>query len=157
MLSDWSPYCESQVATWERAGSGTWRIRVAGLTQGIPDACVLVVEAIQGEVPLLDPLGRPEVTLGGPAQVRPLNANLLRLVKWTMSLRDGGEGVLEFTSEQPFHETCEISISGGPFRGLLWEPRLLRMPSERLETPGSRLLIRVYTTLIRPFEDRRFD
>ncbi len=295
-----------------------------------------VVEATQGEVPLLDPLGRLEVTLGGPAQVRPVNANLLRLAEWTMSLPDGqsatvssmpvcdqlergdfafkprhhkffghpsewslpeltltyescfdcdyegvaelvmeprslrgewtvrvndagytredfeptdshvrgslavdvsdvlkpgansvrieltterpdgglvnplylagdfgvaldpprlvdplregsfedyegnrlpfyagvveyetdfdlpdlpdgGEVVLEFTSEQPFHEACEVSINGGPSRPLLWEPRLLRVASERLDTAGNRLVIRVHTTLIRPFEGRWFD
>ncbi len=68
-----------------------------------------------------------------------------------------GETLVRFDMGEYFHEACEVSLNGSPFRPLLWEPRVLGYPEGSLKNGTNRLLVRVATTLIRSFEGQYFD
>ncbi len=63
----------------------------------------------------------------------------------------------DFITDEPFHEACEISINGGPWWALVWEPRLLELPTSELKPGRNEVRVKVYTTLIRAFEGQWFD
>ena len=63
----------------------------------------------------------------------------------------------EFEYDTPFHEATEISVNGGPYRPLLWQPRRLELATRQLQPGRNTLVTRVYTSLIRSFEGQRFD
>jgi len=65
--------------------------------------------------------------------------------------------VLVFDYGAPFHEASEVSVNGGPFAPVLWEPRQVVLPVARLRVGQNTLCTRVYTTLIRSFEGQTFD
>jgi len=62
-----------------------------------------------------------------------------------------------FVTDAPFHEACEVSINGGPWRALVWEPRSLEIPASELRPGPNEVRVKVYTTLIRAFEGQWFD
>ncbi len=68
-----------------------------------------------------------------------------------------GTAAVQFVTDAPFHEACEVSLNGGPWRVLAWEPRALELPATELRPGRNRVRIRVYTTLIRAFEAQWFD
>ncbi|MBI4977357.1 MAG: hypothetical protein HZC28_07750 [Spirochaetes bacterium] len=57
----------------------------------------------------------------------------------------------------PLHDAAELSVNGGDWRPLLWEPRRIMMPVSGLRHGKNSLAIKVYTTLIRSFEGMRFN
>jgi len=70
---------------------------------------------------------------------------------------DEAETVIELLYEKPFREASEVSINGGEFVPVLWEPRRMVIPTSRLRTGRNVLHTRVHTTLIRSFEGQWFD
>jgi hypothetical protein len=68
-----------------------------------------------------------------------------------------GEVLARFDTGGDFHEACEVSLNGGPFRPLLWEPRVLHCTPGILKKGRNKIVIRVATTLIRSFEGQYFD
>ncbi len=73
------------------------------------------------------------------------------------SLPAGARVVLQFETEMPFHEACEISVNGSPWRAAAWLPRRLDFAVEQLCAGTNALNVRVYTTLSRSFEGQWFD
>jgi hypothetical protein len=63
----------------------------------------------------------------------------------------------DLVTDVPFHDACEVSINGGAWRALPWEPRCLELASTELRSGKNELRIKVYTTLIRAFEGQWFD
>jgi GNAT superfamily N-acetyltransferase len=63
----------------------------------------------------------------------------------------------DFVTDAPFHEACEISLNGRPWRALAWEPRSLDLPAAELHPGPNEVRVQVYTTLIRAFEGQWFD
>jgi len=63
----------------------------------------------------------------------------------------------DFVTDASFHEACEVSINGGPWRALAWEPRSLELPTSELRSGRNEVRVKVYTTLIRAFEGQWFD
>jgi hypothetical protein len=63
--------------------------------------------------------------------------------------------VLEY--EGPFHEASEVSINGGPYQPVIWQPCCIVLERGCLRVGENTLKTRVYTTLIRSFEGQRFD
>jgi hypothetical protein len=61
---------------------------------------------------------------------------------------DGGAG---------FQEACEVSVNGGPWRPVLWEPRRILLERLELRAGENQLRVRVSTTLARAFEGQWFD
>ncbi|MCX7669619.1 MAG: hypothetical protein N2439_06070, partial [Anaerolineae bacterium] len=70
---------------------------------------------------------------------------------------DGERVWAAFVTDAPFHEACEISLNGGPWRALAWEPRALALPAAELRSGHNEVRVKVYTTLIRAFEGQWFD
>jgi hypothetical protein len=73
---------------------------------------------------------------------------------------EGGDVIVELDYDLPFHEATEISINGGPYRPVLWQPRCVRVSADCLRVGTNVLNTKVYTiytTLIRPFEGQWFD
>ncbi len=68
-----------------------------------------------------------------------------------------GEVLAEFDFGPRFREAAEVSVNGGPFAPLLWEPRCLRLPAGALRAGRNALTTRVHTTLVRAFEGQWFD
>ncbi len=64
---------------------------------------------------------------------------------------------VDFVTDAAFHEACEVSLNGGPWRTLAWEPRSLMLPVTELRPGHNEVRVRVYTTLIRAFEGQWFD
>jgi hypothetical protein len=62
-----------------------------------------------------------------------------------------------FAYKGSFHEASEVSVNGGPYRPVVWQPRCIELERERLRVGQNTLKTRVYTTLIRSFEGQRFD
>ena len=60
-------------------------------------------------------------------------------------------------TDAPFHDACEVSINGGAWRALPWEPRSLELPTSELHSGRNEVRVKVYTTLIRAFEGQWFD
>jgi hypothetical protein len=63
----------------------------------------------------------------------------------------------DFVTDAPFHDACEISINGGAWHTLPWEPRSLELATSELHPGRNEVRVKVYTTLIRAFEGQRFD
>jgi hypothetical protein len=68
------------------------------------------------------------------------------------SVPQSSEVILYFRYEGSFREATEVSVNGGDFRPVLWEPRCIRVRADQLRTGRNSLVTRVYTTLIRAFE-----
>lgn len=143
---------------------GTNTIRI-GLTTDRPDGGLVNPLYLAGDFGVeLEPLGLVAPSREGTFEdyegnLLPFYAGVLEY-ETECRLQDvpeKGECVLEFASERPFREACEVSVNSGPFRLLLWEPRALRVRAEDLNKGANQLVVRVYTTLIRPFEGRWFD
>ncbi|HAU38821.1 MAG TPA: hypothetical protein DCX07_14035 [Phycisphaerales bacterium] len=66
----------------------------------------------------------------------------------------GDEMIVEFQWPERFGEACEVSINGGIFQPILWQPQCLKMIRRDLQLGSNRITIRVYTTLLRSFEGR---
>jgi hypothetical protein len=62
-----------------------------------------------------------------------------------------------FAYKDPFHEASEVSVNGGPYLPVVWQPRCIELERERLRVGQNTLKTRVYTTLIRSFEGQWFD
>lgn len=73
------------------------------------------------------------------------------------SVPEREQAVLVFDYGAPFHEASEVSVNGGPFAPVLWEPRQVVLPVAQLRVGQNTLCTRVYTTLIRSFEGQTFD
>jgi hypothetical protein len=54
-------------------------------------------------------------------------------------------------------EACEVSINGGDWIPLLWEPRYIVLSPSRLKPGKNEFRVKVYTTRLRTFEGKRFD
>ena len=65
--------------------------------------------------------------------------------------------LLAFSHDASFHEAAEISVNGGPFRPVLWQPHTLTIPTAELKPGTNRLVTRMHTMLIRSFEGTWFD
>jgi hypothetical protein len=65
--------------------------------------------------------------------------------------------LVEFVYAEPFHDAVEVSINGGDYAPILWQPRRLKLATQQLHVGENRLTTRVYTTLIRSFEGQCFD
>jgi hypothetical protein len=63
----------------------------------------------------------------------------------------------DLVADAPFHDACEVSINGGAWRALPWEPRSLEVPTTALRPGSNEVRVKVYTTLIRAFEGQWFD
>jgi hypothetical protein len=63
----------------------------------------------------------------------------------------------DLVTDVPFHDACEVSINGGAWRALPWEPRCLELASAELRSGKNEVRMKVYTTLIRAFEGQWFD
>jgi len=72
-------------------------------------------------------------------------------------LPDSPRAVLDLETGTPFNEAAEISINGGAFQPLLWQPRQVEIDTARLHPGRNQAVLRVYTTLIRAFEGQWFD
>ncbi len=68
-----------------------------------------------------------------------------------------GEVLAEFDLGPLFRDAAEVSVNGGPFAPLLYEPRCVRLPAGALRAGRNALTTRVHTTLIRSFEGQWFD
>lgn len=69
-----------------------------------------------------------------------------------------GEQVLvEIETDGPFSEALELSVNGGGFTPVLWQPRRAVIPAGQLRQGRNELTARVSTTLIRSFEGQWFD
>lgn len=68
------------------------------------------------------------------------------------SLPQSEEVYLNLRYPADFREATEVSVNGGDFRPVLWEPRCIRVKTNRLQVGKNTLVTRVYTTLIRSFE-----
>lgn len=68
------------------------------------------------------------------------------------SLPEEEETILRLKYPAGFHEATEVSVNGGEFQPVLWEPRCIRVKTDRLRVGKNTLNTRVYTTLIRSFE-----
>lgn len=64
-------------------------------------------------------------------------------------------GELDFGA--PFDDACEVSLNGGPWHALPWSPRRWVLSPQDLHPGTNRIAVRVYTTLVRAFEGKRFD
>ncbi len=69
----------------------------------------------------------------------------------------GEHCLVDFVTDAPFHEACEVSINSGVWRTLAWEPRCLELPASDLMAGRNQARVKVYTTLIRAFEGQWFD
>jgi hypothetical protein len=69
----------------------------------------------------------------------------------------GQQVLVEFDYEVPFYEAAEVSINGGQYQPVPWEPRVIALPDEALRVGTNTLRTRVYTTQIRAFEGQWFD
>lgn len=65
--------------------------------------------------------------------------------------------VIELDYGGAFHEATEVSINGGQYVPVLWEPRCVQLSRHRLRAGANTVRTRVYTTLIRAFEGQWFD
>jgi hypothetical protein len=65
--------------------------------------------------------------------------------------------LLDFVYAEPFYEAVEVSINGGDYAPILWQPHRLKLATQQLRVGKNRLTTRVYTTLIRSFEGQCFD
>jgi hypothetical protein len=63
----------------------------------------------------------------------------------------------DLVTDVPFHDACEVSINGGVWRALAWEPRCLELASAELRPGKNEEGMKVYTTLIRAFEGQWVD
>jgi hypothetical protein len=63
----------------------------------------------------------------------------------------------DLITDAPFHDACEVSINGGAWRALPWQPRYLELASTELRSGKNEVRVKVYTTLIRAFEGQWFD
>lgn len=72
-------------------------------------------------------------------------------------LPDAEHVSLDFAYEVPFHEATEVSVNGGPFIPVLWQPRSIVLPRVSLNVGSNTLVTRVHTSLIRSFEGEWFD
>jgi hypothetical protein len=70
---------------------------------------------------------------------------------------ESDEVIVEFNYDEPFHESTEVSINESAYMPVLWQPRHLKFPVDRLHVGNNTLRTRVYTTLIRSFEGQWFD
>ena len=69
----------------------------------------------------------------------------------------GERVIVDFVTDVPFHDACEVSINAGPWHALAWEPRCLELASAELRSSKNEVRVKVYTTLIRAFEGQWFD
>ena len=67
------------------------------------------------------------------------------------------ETVITLGLEREFRQAAEISINGGQFRPVLWEPRKIILKTETLRLGYNDICVRVYTNLSRSFEGQWFD
>jgi hypothetical protein len=63
----------------------------------------------------------------------------------------------DLVADAPFHDACEVSMNGGAWHALPWEPRCLELASTELRSGKNEVRVKVYTTLIRAFEGQWFD
>lgn len=64
---------------------------------------------------------------------------------------------IQFETTVPINEAMEISINGGAFLPILWQPRKVELPRDSVHQGRNQAVVRVYTTLIRAFEGQWFD
>ena len=72
-------------------------------------------------------------------------------------LPDGPRYLAYLSTTEPFQEACEVSINGGAYEPVLWEPRCLTVEAGQLRVEENELSVRVYTSLSRAFEGQWFD
>jgi len=63
-----------------------------------------------------------------------------------------GDVVVDLNFPCRFEEACEVSLNDGPLHPMPWSPRRIVASAGELRAGANRLRIRVYTSLIRPFE-----
>lgn len=68
------------------------------------------------------------------------------------SVPQSSEAILHFQYDGSFRDATEVSVNGGDFQPVLWEPRCVRVRTDRLRIGRNSLTTRVHTTLIRAFE-----
>jgi hypothetical protein len=152
----------ADITAWLRPGTNTLRIEI---TDARPEGGLLNPLCLAGDFGVaLNPsrlIERPAV--GGfetyEANGLPFYAGVIEYAL-DFSLADlpaGGRVRADFVTDAPFHEACEISLNGGPWRALAWAPRLLELPTAELRPGRNEVRVKVYTTLIRAFEGQWFD
>jgi hypothetical protein len=72
-------------------------------------------------------------------------------------LPGSAEVLVSFEYDRPFHEATEVSVNGGPYQPVAWQPRCVRLATSDLIAGQNTLRTRVSTTLIRSFEGQWFD
>ena len=72
-------------------------------------------------------------------------------------LPTGGQVLLNLETEGPFSEALELSLNGGDFLPVLWQPRRVALAADQLRQGLNQVVARVSTTLIRSFEGQWFD
>jgi hypothetical protein len=72
-------------------------------------------------------------------------------------LPDAEQVLLDLLTDAPFAEALEISLNGGDFVPVLWQPRQMALATTQLRQGQNLLVARVSTTLIRSFEGQWFD
>ncbi len=166
----------ADITSWLHPGANTLRVEVADAR---PEGGLLNPLYLAGDFGVaLNPPGlveRPEV--GGfetyEANGLPFYAGVIEyelgfeLARSAWPGRQAGEAGqntpgdarvrVDFVTDAPFHEACEISLNGGPWRALAWEPRSLEIPAAELRPGHNEVRVKVYTTLIRAFEGQWFD
>jgi hypothetical protein len=143
---------------------GENKIQVDVVT-GQPDGGLLNPLYLSGDFGVtLDPVSLvPQKNVGGFEQyvenLLPYYAGVLEYTtEFSLeSLPEAQEILVEFDYGGHFHEATEVSINGGVYAPVLWQPRCLKIATQQLHVGKNILNIRVYTTLIRSFEGQWFD
>ena len=65
--------------------------------------------------------------------------------------------IVKFDYDRPFHEATKVSINGGPYKPVSWQPRCIRIATSDLIVGENIVRTKVYSTLIRSFEGQWFD
>jgi mycothiol synthase len=152
----------ADISAFLRPGSNTLRVEI---TDARPAGGLLNPLYLAGDFGVsLDPLALVErLAVGGfetyEANGLPFYAGVIEYaLNFDLAAIPVGERVRAgFAADAPFHEACEVSINGGPWRALAWEPRSLELPISELRPGQNGVRVKVYTTLIRAFEGQWFD
>mgnify|MGYP000153290230 CR=1 FL=1 len=73
------------------------------------------------------------------------------------ALPSGERAALELQTPTPCSEAMEVSINGGDFAPLLWQPHRVEVSTALLRPGRNQMEVRVHTSLIRAFEGQWFD
>ncbi|UCC65592.1 MAG: hypothetical protein JSV36_11330 [Anaerolineae bacterium] len=152
----------TDITAFLQAGANSIRVEVV---TDRPDGGLLNALYLAGDFGVaLDPVRLvPRKSVGGFEQYEenllPYYAGVIEYItEFALDRVPGGDHVIvEFDYGRPFHQATEVSINNSEYKPVLWQPRRIKLPADRLHAGQNILKTRVYTTLIRSFEGQWFD